>query len=379
MNPSRFSKLITLLMLVMAVGCSRDPNVRKQKYLESGMRYMQEGKYPEASIQLQNAIKIDPRFADAHYEFAQCLMNMGNWRGAYGELMRTIDIAPDNLKAQVDVGKLLLLAKQFDQAREKADLVLSKDPNNIDAHILRADALATLQGPEASVQEMQKTIELNPDQPRAYLNMGVLELSAKQAAAAEESFKKAISLDPKSVPARVALGNFYAGEQRWPDAEAQYRSSIALDPHNLSSRIALIGLYLQQKQDPQAIQAAQEAKAAFKDSSQGYRLLGDLYFRIGNTQAALDEYTALYKEHPRDLEVKRNLIQLLLAENRMGEAAKLNDEILKSNPNDGRALITRGQILVHEGHPADAIAPLQTALRGRTRQRGSALQFRRRL
>ena len=233
------------------------------------MRYIQQQKYPEASIQLQNAIKIDPRFADAHYEFAQCLMNMGNLRGAYSELMRTIDIAPDNLKAQVDVGKLLLIAKEFDQARDKADLVLSKDPNNIDAHLLRADALATLQGPEASVQEMQKTIELNPGQPRAYINMGVLQLSANQSAAAEESFKKAISLDPKSVPAHVALGNFYAGEQRWSEAESQYRSAIALDPHDLSSRGALIALYLQQKQDAQAIQTAKDTKAAFKDSSQG--------------------------------------------------------------------------------------------------------------
>ena len=49
----------------------------------------------------------------------------------------------------------------------------------------------------------------------------------------------------------------------------------------------------------------------------------------------------------------------------MDEATKLNDEILKSNPTLRPCVWShRGQILVHaKGHPADAIAPLQTALK----------------
>jgi hypothetical protein len=43
----------------MFTGCSRDPNVRKQKYLESGERYYEKGKYREAAIQYENAIQVD--------------------------------------------------------------------------------------------------------------------------------------------------------------------------------------------------------------------------------------------------------------------------------------------------------------------------------
>src|ERR1700724_4369660 len=56
-------------------GCSRDPNVRKQKYLDSGEKYFAEGKYREASIQYLNAIKIDSRFAQPHYDLTQPLLN----------------------------------------------------------------------------------------------------------------------------------------------------------------------------------------------------------------------------------------------------------------------------------------------------------------
>jgi thioredoxin-like negative regulator of GroEL len=58
-------------------GCHRDPNVRKQKYLESGQRYSAQGKDKEAAIQFANALKIDKNFADAHYALAKTYLHMG--------------------------------------------------------------------------------------------------------------------------------------------------------------------------------------------------------------------------------------------------------------------------------------------------------------
>ena len=59
----------------MFTGCSRDPNVRKQKYFDSGEKYFAAGKYHEAAIQFSNAIQIDSRFAQAHYELARLISN----------------------------------------------------------------------------------------------------------------------------------------------------------------------------------------------------------------------------------------------------------------------------------------------------------------
>ena len=64
---SRFQYAVAAVCLLGALltGCSRDPNVRKQKYLESGQRYFDKGQYREAEIQFENAIQVDSRFADA--------------------------------------------------------------------------------------------------------------------------------------------------------------------------------------------------------------------------------------------------------------------------------------------------------------------------
>ena len=100
--------LVVSLALVFTVGCHRDPNVRKQKYLESGKRYEENGKYKEAAIQFSNAMKVDQNFADAHFELAKTYLKMRSVTPAYFELMKTVDLDPNNIKAHITFGNLLL-------------------------------------------------------------------------------------------------------------------------------------------------------------------------------------------------------------------------------------------------------------------------------
>ena len=57
----RYSSLcaIALAGCLLLTGCSRDPNQRKQEYLESGNRYFENKQFPEAVIEYRNAIQID--------------------------------------------------------------------------------------------------------------------------------------------------------------------------------------------------------------------------------------------------------------------------------------------------------------------------------
>jgi len=93
-----------MIMLFVAAallaGCHGDPNVRKQKYLESGQRYSAQGKYREAAIQYLNALKVDKDFAEAHYALAQAYEHLGQLSAAYRELVRTVDLEPTNYKAR---------------------------------------------------------------------------------------------------------------------------------------------------------------------------------------------------------------------------------------------------------------------------------------
>src|SRR5262252_8298356 len=149
-------RLIFLLTLLagLLTGCSRDPNVRKQKYFESGERFFEKAKYREAAIQYSNAIQVDPRFSKAHYHLALALLRVGQEQRAYQELSRTLELDPDNYDARLDITNLLIAAKYFKEAQEHLDLLLAREPNNAAVHMALAN-LKDRQGDlPAAIQEM---------------------------------------------------------------------------------------------------------------------------------------------------------------------------------------------------------------------------------
>jgi len=134
--------LAVSLALGLTAGCHRDPNKQKLRYLESGKRYADQGKFKEATIQFANALKVDRNYADAHYQLSKVFLKQGSVMPAYGELMRTVDLQPGNLQARIDLGNILLAGKQIDRATAQATAVLAIDNNNADAHALLSSIAA---------------------------------------------------------------------------------------------------------------------------------------------------------------------------------------------------------------------------------------------
>ena len=344
-------------------GCARDPQVAKRKHLDRGDSYFQAGKYREAAIEYQNALQIDPRFAQAHYELAQCHLKLANWQQAYQELMRTVSLQPENSKAQLNLGSLFLAGGRFLDARFRAETVLKDDQRNPEALVLLSRADAGLNDLTKALSEAQKAAEMDPNRAASYMNVAWIEEKKQDLPAAERDLQKAISTDPKFLAAMIALGNLYERQKRWTEAEREFQAAIGLEPQNIMPRAGLAGLYLMQGQKSSAQQVLQESKEALKDNPAGYRMLGDFYITQGEPDKAVEEFASLHAEHPKDLLVTKTYAQLLILRNRLDEATKLNDTILKTSASDTDALILRGQIMTRQGHPSDAIHVLEKAVK----------------
>jgi tetratricopeptide (TPR) repeat protein len=153
---------VGFLIAALFTGCSRDPNVRKQKFLESGDRYFAKGKYREAAIQYSNAIQIDSRFGQAHYQLGETYLKVGDSARAFQELSRTVELAPDNYRAHIDLANLLVTARNPDgspnqdylkQARVHLDLLHEKQPQNPEVFEAWADYYAAESGASAIAEQ----------------------------------------------------------------------------------------------------------------------------------------------------------------------------------------------------------------------------------
>ena len=76
--------LLALVTLLGSAACSQSPEVKKEKALERGERYLKENKINEAIIEIRIALQIDPEFAPAlralGEAYAEKSWNFDAWR-----------------------------------------------------------------------------------------------------------------------------------------------------------------------------------------------------------------------------------------------------------------------------------------------------------
>ena len=349
-------------LILLPLSCSRDSNTKKLKYLESGQRYYDHGKFREAFLQFSNAVQIDDGYAEAHYRLAQSCIRLQKWDQAYAELRRTIQLEPSNLNSRIDLANLLIADGALKEAKAQTDFLFGLQPNNVMVQVAIADLLTAQGDLLAAVSELQRAIALAPNRWESYLALAQLEVRLNQPAAAERSFRQAAELNVKTADADLALANYYSQTGNFTQAEQEITHSIRVHPDNPELRATLVRVYMSEGRELEAESAAKEARDRFSENSSGYRMLGDLYFAAGDYAKALAEYESLYRKHSSDLQVTKNLIQLLIINNELDRAQKLNAEILAASPNDPDALDDDAQIDLHRGDAQRAIKTLQSAI-----------------
>ena len=154
--------LVGFLVTSLFTGCTRDPNVRKRKFLESGNRYREQGKLREAAIQYANAVQVDPRFAEAHLQLGETYLKLKEYNRAFSELSRTVDLQPDNYKAHMELANLLISARALKEAQPHLDFLRDKQPESADTHLTAANFFAAQGNLGTALQEMQKAIAADP-------------------------------------------------------------------------------------------------------------------------------------------------------------------------------------------------------------------------
>lgn len=356
--------LMLLIAVALLAGCHGDPNVRKQKYLESGKRYSAEGKYREASIQFANALKVDKNYPEAHYELAQAYAHLGQFRGAYGELARTVDLQPTNYKARIDLANMSLAGGKTDDAQAQANAVMAAQPNNPDVHaLLSAIAIKRGQKDQALI-ELHRALELDPNRATFHEDLALLQSGdPTKTSSVEDEFKKSIALDPKSMNARLLLVAFYIKNSRWPEAEQVSRDAVATDPKSISARTGLAEVFLKQGNQSKAEEVFRQASKDLADNPQGVRMLADYYAGSGQMDKAKAEFSSLAAKYPKNVSVQKGYIRVLLEVKDYGTAQTVVAGLMKKNANDPEVLGLNGIVLLNSGKASDAVNALQNAVK----------------
>ncbi len=358
----RTAAAFACILLVGLTGCHHDPNVQKQKYLESGKRYAAESKYKEAAIQFSNALKVDRNFAEAHYQLGTAYLKMGSVMPAYAELNRVVALQPGNLQARIDLGNLLLAGKLPDRAREQANAVLAIKNDDADAYALLAN-IAAVKGDRAdALAQIQHALSIEPNKASFHTTLGLLQGSDPgQSGSAEEQLRKAVSLDGANVTAHLALASLLERKGDKAGALEQQKAAVAGDPKNISARVSLAQMYLRQGDKTNAEATLRQATEDLADTPGGGELLETYYLRTGQVDQGVSAYSELTRKHPKSTSIKLAYARLLVAKRDLPAAKSTVADLMKTDATDPGVAMLNGILLLNDGKANEAFDALQKA------------------
>lgn len=357
----------------LAVSCGRkDPAVAKVEHLNRGDAFAKEKKYHEAVVEYRSALAVDPKYGKAFVGLGESYAQLGDTRNSMGSYARAADLLPDDVDVLVKTGTMHLLLREYVDAQTRAEQALARDPRNLVALILRANALAGLMEVDKAIQEIQDAIQLEPGRAELYANLGSIQANRGKDAEAEAAFKQAVTVDPKSPRAYAALGNFYWSVKRSKDAEQAFLKAVELEPTDLMSNKILATFYV-------ANDRVAESEKFLKVVAD---LSGDLDDRLRQADflvlhGQIDDGIAVLKtvaEKPEGFgPATTRIAGAEYSQGHVQEGHRLLDEVLKQNANDAGALLLQAHFHLLENRPADAVASAQQAVRANPK--GTAARY----
>ena len=359
----RVPALVCLTILaLLAQGCTRDPNVRKVKYLNSGKAYAAQGKEKEAIIQFSNAVKIDPHFAAAHFELAKAYLKSGSAMGAYTELRRTVDLDPKNVEARLTLAQIYLAARQYPKSLEQANAILVIDPKNADAWAVKSGIATANNDHEEALKDIQQALAYAPNRAGFHAQLGLIQASDPSTAKdAEGNVREAVKLDPKNAPAHLLLSAMLQKKGDDAGAVAEAQAATQADPKNARAWLTLAALYYKSGDKAKSEATLMQATDELHDTNDGANLLFNYYRQTGQMDRAATVYEQLSNKYPKSVPIKMTYAQILIDQGNFAKVQQIVDELNKTNPNEPQVQAMTGMLLLHNGKTDDAYNLLQKA------------------
>ena len=142
-------------------------SVKKEafKRVAEAQRYADKNEPSKAFAKLEEAVRIDPEYRDAHTNLGVAYARTGNAEEAMQHFRRALEIGPPDVIIYSNLSWACLAQRQFSEAEEFGRKAIALDARNAKAHLVLGNALAMQPGKEA--EAMTQLQLASPEEPRA--------------------------------------------------------------------------------------------------------------------------------------------------------------------------------------------------------------------
>jgi tetratricopeptide (TPR) repeat protein len=369
---------IAALLGLAVVGCDSDPKVARQKYLETGNRYLKNEKYREAVIFYKRALQKDARFAEAYCQLGNAELKRGSAIEAMRALQRCVELDQNNTEAASKLAEIYLAAYSRSESKPKNLLkeiesiskrLLDKDPKSFDGLRLRGFLKLADNDLPGALEDMQAADKIQPFRRELTTVLFQVLMQSGKSAEAIEYINKAIEADKENAANYDILYTEYAKKEMVPEAEAVLKRKIAALPKLPILKMQLASHYFASKQYDlmhATLDEILKLRKEEKSLEMARMLVGEFFFKIRDFERALKQFEEGAKEQAdKKHDYQKRIVETYIYMNKKTDAVRLVEEILKENPKDNDAVAMRASLSLQGGSKEQvdkAVTDLQSAV-----------------
>jgi protein O-mannosyl-transferase len=348
-------------------------------YSNLGAQFVREGKKDEALKLFRQALAIDGGKFITKTNYGQALFDIGVRDGFEpGQLEEAIASYEDALRmeprwvtSRVGLGRALIRAKRYDEAKENLVAALTIKPQ----HALALAVMGALYVDEKDWPESQTYFEravlADPNLAEAHYGIGLALVNQGKSREAISHLQTALQLDPESFEAHYVLGNAMQNLKDFRTAVDQYREALRIKPDYREALTNLGAALGQLGESRRAVDCFEQLVELEPDDIAARTGLGTALLQIGKCPEAIKQFERALEvpgAPPADMAMISNNLAWLLAtsaDERFRDPARaqqLAREAVRIDPQSGRFWNTLGVVEYRAGQWDEAIQALEKSI-----------------
>jgi tetratricopeptide (TPR) repeat protein len=248
---------------------------------------LRRGKFLEVFKNCEELLTINKKSILAYELLQVSYAAIGNFDRAQ-ELIDSLKDVSNNLSlTHLSKGIILLSQNKFDKAIQECQKSITIDKDNPLALYYLGRIYTGNKEFDKADEYLRKAAKSEPELALAYTGLGINYLLQGNAGESFKNYKKALEIDPDEHMARMGLASILIGLKGYEKAIEQFKLVIKKVPAYIRARQSLAALYLQMGRFKDAIDQSNEILKIDPDTAPAYMILSRSYSYIDNFDDAV--------------------------------------------------------------------------------------------
>ena len=286
----------------------------------------------QAFAAVSQTVESDKTNRDAQLNRGELYLLINEPGKAHEQADLVLVSAPQDAEGLILKGRSLINEQHYAEGIKELLKAIELDPQNMQTYIDLARAYFAAKDPAAAEKTLNQALTVNPRSTEIMLALGDFSATTGKPDQAEVIYKQALAIAPENEAFYLRLAGFYQRYGKWPEVESTLQKLAALKPQDEKPHIYLGDFFAWLGQPDKALASYQRATEVNPSSFLARDKLISHYLDAGKTKEADARVQDILKKNNKDLMGRFFDARIRLAKGNADEAISLLQRVVKDDP-----------------------------------------------